>query len=647
MKSLVLIGNPNTGKTTLFNVLTNSNEHASNWHGVTVSVKKKVITYFGQKIEIVDLPGIGSLSHTSPDEKIAIKEIENYLNKKNSIFVLVCDAGNLNKNLFLAYQLKECNIKFVLVLNMINEVKLNIDLVKKKLTDEFNCLTLTIDCRRKKAKYKLLDIKLDIKNSEEVIKNLRHFINYVKNGNELKNAEITYKKITNLHISDCFNQVKTEKSDFLLSFPKLSLPLFFLLFCFAFFLIFGPVGSLLSDFVEDYFVGFVFDFIVIKAYNISGLFGDFLNSVLVVGVGSVICFLPQIVMLFLFLSLIEDSGIMSRISFLIDPFFRKFGLTGKSVFSIMSGFGCTTSSVLVSRNLENSIVRKKTIFVLPFVGCSAKLPIILVVSSLFFGKLVFLVLIGLYLISLFVCLFILKLSNIKLEHQPFLLEIPRLRIPYFKKVIADTKYNVFSFASRTLGIVALLCSLLFFLSNFDFYFRNIAGTENKSILEVVAGFFAPIFKPLGFGFFGVVVALFFGLVAKEMIVSVLAMINGVGAGMLGYALLNPASEVFFSLPSAVSFVVFIFLFSPCFPCLSMIRKEIGLKSAIFCFVFQFFLAYLLSLFVYQILIGNFIFLWIFVSLLFALLGWSVLKLRKRKGQCDGCKNKFCSFRRKL
>lgn len=647
MRTIVFVGNPNTGKTTLFNTLTKSSEHASNWHGVTVSEKNKEININGQSVCAVDLPGLNSLCAISPEEKISVDAIKNYAYKNDTIFALVCDAGNLNKNLFLAFEFKEVGLPFFIILNMANEIKGDKETLVKTLEKEFLTKCFLVDGRKRKQ-VKALACEI-CKISKDVSFDKKSF-NFNSNFNFEKMAENRFKNVEKLLENTHIYVPKTEKLNKLLFNPYISIPLFLTIFLGIFWIVFGPAGSFLSGLLEKYLVGGLLESIVAKGYATKPLLGAFLEAVLITGVGSVICFLPQIILLFMLLSLLEDIGLLARFAYTLDAPFRRVGLSGRSVFSILSGFGCTTSSVLITRNLENNRLRVRTALSLPFFGCSAKVPVLLVVASLFFKKYKFLCVFGVYIFSILLCFFILFLTTLgeRKHRQPFLMEMPRLRLPSLKKIAIDTKANFFSFFSRTLGTVLLLCVVMFFMQSFDFTFKLVETSGKKSMLETLANFLAPIFSPLGFGFYGVVVALLFGLVAKEMLVSSLALINGVALSGLAASLVSSSSPIFFTAASSLSFLVFCMLFTPCIPSLNMIKAELGRKYAVFCAFFQFFLAYLCSFFTYQLAKGNMIALWILVALLVAIFIYIMLKWRSKRGEhrCYGCTNKFGTCGRK-
>ena len=638
MAELLLVGNANTGKTTLFNKLTHSRERASNWDGVTVECKNKTIWHGENKLTVFDLPGIDSLLPVSKDEIVSANELKQRCSE-GAYVCIVCDASNLKKNLGIAVELKSLGVKFDVAINMINEVKGNFDLLKSEIEKIFGCACFLIDARKRRF---VRQIKTHFLSADEMSGNEK--IDNAKKHTSIKNAQYSDKVIDNC-IKKCkIESPKMERTEKLLLNKFVVLPLFFALFCLLFWIAFGPVGNWLSWLIEKYFVDLVLGGFARWGYELNNVLGVFIDQVVVFGSGSVICFVPQILILYVGMSLFENVGLLARVAFVVDPFFRKIGLSGRSVFSLLSGFGCTTSAVLVTRNLESAKIRKRTTLALPFFGCSAKLPVLLVVASLFFEKCKFLCVLGVYLLSILVFLFVFLIVGL-FSHDDkvsMFVRLPKLRFPDFGNIVGAATSNIVEFFRRTFATVLLLCCGLFLLNNFTF---SLAFVEegDKSILQIIGETFAPVFAPLGFGSWGVVVALVFGLVAKEMLLSSLALVNMSSIALLFESLVCAESVVHFSAASSLSFLTFIMLFTPCVPSLRMIAKEIDGKWAVFVGLFQFVVAYVASLFVFEIARGNFVFLWILIGIVVAFFTAVVIKCRAYGGfVCNGCCDKNCA-----
>lgn len=625
-KKIILIGNPNTGKSTLFNALTKSNEKVSNWHGVTVGIKSKQTNINNEEFEIADTPGVYSFSAYSNEEKITM----NYLKQNsNEIIVNVCDANNLKRNLILTLELLKNGIDVILAINMSAEVK-NYDY--EKLAKLLNISVVEIDARSNNGITNLLNV------IEQKIKEKTQKITKT-NKKTIQNIQINeiFAKIQKTNIED--NYVKNDKIDkFVLNKFNFLIITFASLF-FVFYLTFGPFGMWFSSII-NYFFSQIVAFLrkIILCINISYIIKIFIFDCVFVAIESIVSFIPQIVLLMFFISMLEDIGLMSRIAFMFDGVLKKIGLSGKSLFSLMLGFGCTTSAVITTRNLENPNLRKRTALLLPFMSCSAKLPVFLVLSSLFFEKYKYLFVMGLYLFSIlisiiFACIYKKLVPDKK---EILILEMPKYRKLNFKKVIKDV-FNVLKEFLIKVGTLILFFSIcVWLLQNFSTNFQFLGGENfDKSILYFLCEKIMFLFKPLGFYSVGIIVALMLGVVAKEMVVVGLAMMNGVGGGMieLSASLVLETSICSFSKISAVVFLIFVLLYSPCISALFTIKNELGKKTALYVFVAQFTIAYVVSFIVYKILVKPEILILLFLFLFVDILIYFVIKSKKEKTSC--------------
>ena len=595
---VILAGNPNTGKTTFFNTLTHSNEHASNWHGVTVDVKSKTFKYKGKEFEVCDLPGLYSLDAYSKEEKIASEFIE-----KNPDAVVVCmlDANNLRRNLYLALELKEKTPNLILAVNMAKEVK-NFD--AKKLEKELGIKTIPIDARKRKSAKTIKEEIASFVVDDVISKNFQSVFD-IESFEKKSKEKFEY-------ITDILNRIGyqtqgfygSSNADKVLLSKVGSFVIFAIVMGLVFFITFGPVG--------DLFAGKVSDSFVLIAQKLMDFFKGFMKSEILLmliekgvlgGALSVISFLPQIILLFMCLNFLEDIGYLSRVAFMFDPLFKKLGLTGRSAFSLIMGFGCTTTAVMTSRNLDNKNLQKRTAFLLPYMSCSAKLPIYAVIVSAFFAKYKALIVFSLYMFAILVMVIvalILSKTGGQETKENFLLEMPKYRVPSISKVFKSALSAGKNFLLRVGGAIVISSVVVFFLYNFDFTFKYVGEGGENSILASIAKIISPIFKPLGFGTPGATIAILSGIVAKEMVVSSLSIVNGVSAESLAISLSNPSSAVFFTTTSAISFLVFILLYTPCVSACVSIRKEIGKKSMLKSALLQLLVAYTLSLIVYQV-----------------------------------------------
>ncbi len=643
---VILAGNPNTGKTTLFNTLTNSFEHASNWHGVTVDVKQKQYEYAGKKFEVCDLPGLYSLDAYSKEEKIASDFIEQ---NRDAVVVCILDANNLKRNLFLALELKEKTPNLIFAVNMAKEVK---SFDAKKLEQELGVKTLAIDARKKKSAKTLKETIADFA-IEQIVPN--------KTLEQFDMSDFEKKSKQKFQeIADLLNRIGYQQNG-LYGKSKLdkivlskfgSFVIFTLVMGLVFFITFGTIGNTFSEKVND-----IFGALSVKLYDFfqgfikNELLLRFINEGVIAGALSVTSFLPQIILLFACLNFLEDFGYLSRVAFMFDPFFKRLGLTGRSAFSLIMGFGCTTTAIMTSRNLDNKNLQKRTSILLPFMSCSAKLPIFAVIASTFFAKYKALVVFSLYLFAILlmvvVALIFSKKDKVQ-EEQTFLLEMPKYRAPSLSKVLKNALTAGKNFIVRVGGAIVLSSVVIFMLYNFSFKFQYVGQNSENSVLYVLAKLLSWIFKPLGFGSVGATIAIFSGFVAKEMVVSSLAIVNKVPVDGLALSLASSSSAVWFSPISAISFLVFVLLYTPCVSACIMMKKENGRKAMWLSIGLQIGIAYLASFLVYNILSSIVKRQYGFLAgllILVALAGFAVIKYLKKKniksvsacnGSCEAC-----------
>ena len=658
---ILLVGNPNTGKTTLFNSLTKSNEHVGNWHGVTVSEKEKPFSAFEKKFVLVDLPGLYSLTPLSYEEEVASK----YIFENSSCPIInICDINNLKRNLFLTLQLKEVSSEIILFVNTFQNIK--------------NNKTLKEKIKQAESALKKLDIKFFIGNAENK-KDIQKFKKLLLNlklntNNQIKKIENKYKKENNLNflrenketflkINSLFNlEIKEERAygnsklDSILLNKYLALPIFFGILFLVFYLTFFSLGAALSDLLRELIQNVIGGQIVSWLRSVCSVAWvvDLVETGIIGGVGSILSFLPQVILLFFFLSLIEDSGYLARVAFLFEDIFAKVGLSGKSVYSLLMGFGCSTTAALTARNMEDKNAKIKTAILTPYMSCSAKLPIYAVIGGAFFGASNVLIIFGLYMLGVVVAILLsllLEQKVLKSKAQSFILEFPAYRLPSIKRTFKILWENVKLFLIRIGTVIFSLNLIVWLLQSFSFGFKFVPTEGGTSMLKAIGTIIAPIFVPLGFGNWGAASALVAGLAAKEIIVSSIAMFNGVdvlGDSMKSQtmrSITSPLSVVFFTPASALSFMVFCLLYSPCLATISIFKKEIGGKWTAISVALQFAIAYILALLTYNIYrlvegLGavNSIFIFFGIGLVLVCLFYLYLKLKKRNF-CSYCKDK--------
>lgn len=687
-----LVGNPNTGKTTLFNTLTSSHEHVGNWHGVTVEEKVKKYKYKDEEINIVDLPGIYSLTSLSYEEEVACNYI---LNHKDRLIVNICDANNLQRNLYLTLGLMELGCRIILVINQIDkrpickinflelEKILNLRVVyvnadNKKSAEKINQAIIEESKKIDQKKYFLPYInelnfkdinkfvskdtsdfyKIKILEDDEKVKKM---FNISKSFNQIDTvASARYKYIDEIINKTCSKRQKVygaSKLDKVLLNRFLAFPIFICLIALAFYITFFSLGAFLSDgltilledFIEKPLISFLIDIFGTNSW-VVGLF----QEAIIGGVGSILTFLPQVALLFFFLSLLEDSGYLSRVAFVFEDILGKVGLSGKSVYTLLMGFGCSTTAVLTARNMDDKNSKIKTGLLTPYMSCSAKFPIYAVLGGAFFGANNIWVIIGIYFIGVAVAIlmsYIFEKTFLPSKKQSFILEFPPYRMMSVKRTFSLLWLNVKLFIIRVGTLIVAMNVIVWILSNFSFSFHYIANGEGISMLESLGKVLSPIFIPLGFNSWGLVSALIAGLVAKEVIVSSIAMFNGINestTSILGQSLTNPNSAVYFvSGASVLSYLVFCLLYFPCIATTSVLIKEIGKKWTIIGIVLEFIVAYIVSMFVYSIalfaqyfgILKLIVLIIAIMIVVFSLI--MVIKRIKNKKSCSKCKN--CSL----
>ena len=677
---IALAGNPNCGKTTLFNDITGSKQHVGNWPGVTV--EQKTGKYKKNKeIEIVDLPGIYSLSPYSAEEIVA----RDYIVDENpDVLIDIVDGTNIERNLYLTLQVLETKIPTVIALNMMDEVEASgtkIDV--KKLSKILGVPVIPIVARNGKGVNELMEAAQKIASSKTQSNDLEVFSpqvnNYITeivgllddNDNQnhksssyemwqaikiLEEDEIVIEKlpgnkrakITSIvekansdfngdteaeiadqrykFISEVVNktvskplkangqrkETTSDKIDKVLTNRIIAIPAFLVIMYALFSITFGEgplgIGVWLQTIVTDFWDGPFTETIMgaIESMGAAdwavGLVGDGILA----GVGGVVSFLPQILVLFLLMSFLEDSGYMARVAFVMDRLFRKFGLSGKSFIPLLMGYGCSVPAVMASRTLESDKDRKLTIMITPFMSCGAKLPIYLMfAATLFAGYNQTLIIYSVYMIGIVVAVIgALILSNtlFKGETSNFIMELPQYRIPTLRSVLIHAWEKVKGFAIKAGTIILGSTILIWFLSSFNF---SGMCEMDESILASIGRGIQWIFTPLGFGEWRASVAVVTGWIAKENIVSTFGVLFGAAdavseAAAEGTAALPGLSAVF-TQAAAFSYMAFNLLCMPCFAAVGAIKKEMGSwKWTGITIAFQMITAYIVAFIVYHV-----------------------------------------------
>lgn len=586
MITAALLGNPNVGKTTLFNLLTGSNQYVGNWAGVTVEKKEG---YIDNRVKIVDLPGIYAMDTYSNEEKVS-KEF--LINEKIDVIVNIVDASNLNRNLYLTLQLKEFNKPIILVLNMIDVAKTKgIEIDIEKLSKRLGVAVIPIVASK----------GIGIGSVKELLIGGDFLSSIDENDYQYLDEKETYKYIENI-LKDCISIVKedvitiTEKIDRIFLNKYLAYPIFLLILYIIFKFTFSWVGQPLADrlggLLQNNFMPFVSGLLA----SSSPWFKSLLVDGIISGVGSVVVFLPVILTLFLGISFLEDSGYMARAAFIMDKIMRKMGLSGKAFIPMVVGFGCSVPGIMSARTLESEKDRKLTALLVPLMSCNARLPVYALFASVFFSKNQTTVVYSLYLLGVIVAFIVgllFKNTIFKKDEEPFIIELPEYKMPELKNLIHHTWEKGKGFLKKAGTIIFSMSVIVWFLSSF-----NLSGLTdiNTSFLASIGRFISPMLKPLGFGTWQNSVSLLTGLMAKEVVVGTMGVIYG---GDLQNIL-----PMHFTSLSAYSFLVFVLLYTPCVSVVATMKKEYGNKMAVFSVAYQLLLAWLMSFLVYNL--GGFI-----------------------------------------
>ena len=656
-----LVGNQNSGKTTLFNQLTGSRQHVGNFPGVTVEGKEGMMRGRSNTV-ITDLPGIYSMSPYSREELVSRDYV---LNEKPEGIINIVDATNIERNLYLTVQLLEMNIPMVVALNMMDEftaghgiVDINameemlgvavvpISAAKNQGIDELvehavhvarfqerpvqkdycdpndhggavhrslHAVEHLIEDHAEKtgiplrfAADKLLEgdqqilEKLALDSNEKEL--LEHISVQMENERGLDRsaaiADMRFSFIESvcrnclIHPHESEGTMKSYKIDKLLTGKYTAIPIFILIMGLVFFLTFHVIGAFFQGLMEQGIDALANAVSVLMVQgNVNPVIQDLVISGIFSGVGSVVSFLPIIITMFFFLSLLEDSGYIARVAFVMDKLLRKLGLSGRSIVPMLIGFGCTVPAVMSTRTLPSERDRRLTILLTPFMSCTAKLPVYGFFTAAFFPKTGAVVMTALYVFGILVGIFtalIFKKTLFRGEAVPFVMELPNYRLPRAKNVMFLLWEKAKDFLQKAFTVILLATIVVWFLRSFDFSFNTVSNSQD-SILAALAGFIAPLFQPIGLGDWRIITSLISGFMAKESIVSVMEMLFGK----------NGVTQIL-SKASAISLLVYSLLYTPCVAAIASIRRELGREWAISVAVFQCLYAWIICLPVYWI-----------------------------------------------
>ena len=655
--TFALVGNQNSGKTTLFNRLTGSNQHVGNFPGVTVDRKDGAIKGYPNTL-ITDLPGIYSMSPYSSEEIVSRNFV---LDEKPDAIINIIDVTNIERNLYLTMQLLELDIPVVVALNMMDELTANggnvdinkmeellgtpvvpISAAKNEGIEELVGHAINIAANNEKPRRQdfcekdknggavhrclhaiahliedhsektgipirfaaskiiegdsLIIEKLGLDKNE--LETMEHIVTQLETERSLDRsasiADMRFSYIMKLcsetvkKPQESREHIRSKKIDSVLTGKYTAIPTFILIMGAVFYLTFNVIGAWFQGLIEK-----GVDLLTNKTdtlltnLNVNDTLHGLIIDGIFAGVGSVLSFLPIIVTLFFFLSMLEDSGYIARVAFFMDKLLRKIGLSGRSIVPMLVGFGCTVPAVMATRTLPSERDRKMTILLTPFMSCTAKLPIYAFFVDAFFPKYKALIMIGVYVLGILVSILaalLYKKSIFRGEPVPFVMELPNYRMPGARNVLQLLWEKAKDFLQRAFSVILIATIVVWFLTSFDMH-MNLTENKEESILAAVAGVIAPIFKPIGLGDWKICVALVSGFMAKEGVVSMLEVLykGGVGTAMTAV--------------SAASLIVFSLLYTPCVATVAAIKREMGRKWAVTVVVWQCFVAWIFALIV--------------------------------------------------
>ena len=659
--TFALVGNQNSGKTTLFNQLTGSKQHVGNFPGVTVDRKDGVIRGFANTV-ITDLPGIYSMSPYSKEELVSRNFV---LEQKPKAIINIVDANNIERNLYLTMQLLEMDIPVVVALNMMDELRGNggtvdinamenllgvpvvpISASKNEGVDEL------VDHAIHIAKYQEKPLRQDFCGSEDhggavhraihavchliedhaasagiplrfaaskllegdkkVAKQLQldqnetemleHIVIQMENERGLDHsaamAEMRFDFINKVCAAcvikphESKEHIRSSKIDRILTGKYTAIPVFIGIMALVFYLTFFLIGPFFQDLLA---AGIDALALLVQrgmeAVNVSQAIQSLVIKGIIEGVGTVVSFLPIIILLFFFLSMLEDSGYVARVAFVMDKLLRKIGLSGRSIVPMLIGFGCTVPAVMSTRTLPSERDRRMTILLTPFMSCTAKMPIYGFFVNYFFPGYGWLIITALYLLGILTGIlvaFIFKNTLFKGEAVPFVMELPNYRIPTARNVAHLLWEKSSDFIHRAFSVILLATIIVWFLSSFDFGF-NLVENSHNSILAAIAGVLVPVFKPIGLGDWRIVTSLISGFMAKESVVSVMETLFAGQVASLGVL-------------TAVSMLIFSLLYTPCVAAVASIKRELGSKWAVGVVLWQCIIAWVMTLLV-RLIVG--------------------------------------------
>lgn len=592
-KNIALIGNPNCGKTTLFNSYTGKKLKVANYPGVTVERKEGEFIFNDTEIKLIDLPGVYSLNSYSTEEIITKEFIEN---GDIDVIIDVIDASSLERNLYLALQLIESGISIVIALNMMDIVKqrgikINIPCLEKRLGVKI----IPISAKKKEGLDKLIKIAIDEKSRG------KHLDIQIDTENEIIQK---YDYIEYL-LDECLEDKKkieaiTEKIDKILTNKYLGLPIFIIIMGLVFILVFT-----IGDIIKKYFE-ILLDIIINSSTQLLDYFetGPAIKSLIVdgiiTGVGEILTFIPNIFILFTCLAFLEDTGYMARVAYVMSGIMGKIGLSGKACIPMILGFGCSVPAVMATRTLESKKDKLRTISLIPCISCSAKIPIYVLFSDIFFGKYAVLASLSMYINGIIIAIIIGIIRNKGDNHkEELIIELPEYKVPDINSIKLYVLDKINEYMKKAGTTILMASVILWGILNIG---KNgfVINTE-ESIGAFIGKAIVPILKPAGLGYWQIAVALIAGLAAKEVVISSIYVLFGINMATGNMKLLEVLKSQGFETINAYCLMIFCLLYIPCIATIATIKEETkSIKFTLNLVLFQLLLAWGVSTVVYHL-----------------------------------------------
>ena len=621
--SVALTGNPNTGKSTIFNELTGARQKIGNWPGVTVDKKVGMIEHNGRKISVIDLPGTYSINARSQEEQV----VSDYFKQnKPDIVVNIIDASNIARNLFLTIQLMENGIPLIINLNMMDEAQRHgIKIDMKKLEEAFGMPVTNTVGKSNKSVRKLLDVftnavMTNYKPSALITEHIERVRNIEKSGlaatkieEEIISAryDLIDKIMSGAVTVNAAGKTLTEKLDSYLANGVSSLVImlaaFYLMFQIAFNWIGQPLADELGGFFEETLAPAAAEWM--ESAGVADWMQSLVSDGIITGVGAVLSFVPLIFTLFICLSFLDGTGYMARVAFIMDPIMRRAGLSGKGIMPLIMGFGCAVPAVMGARTLDTNRDRMISILVTPFLTCNAKVPVLMLFAAMFFPDNAANIVFAMYFLGVAVAILMAKVlssTTFKGEQSTFLLELPPYRLPDIKTVLLEAWEKGKGYLIKAGTIIFAMSVLIWFLSNFNSDGRT--EDMDKSYLAGIGSTASVLFAPQGFDTWESGAAVVTGVLAKEAVVSTMGILYGTDELSTEDEDIEESAQTLmatnmgatFTPLAALAFMIFTQLYSPCVTALGTIKKETqSWKWMAFAFVYTCAVAWVASLIVYQ------------------------------------------------